>query len=48
LSENFPILRGTEQDIIKNVRTNSHKVPVILVRFELYLIFLDRCWKNTL
>jgi len=33
LSEKFPILRRTEQDILKNVRTTLCKVPVILFRF---------------
>ena len=32
-SENFPILRRTERDMIMNAYLSSCEVPVILVRF---------------
>jgi hypothetical protein len=43
LPEIFVILRRTEGDIIQNVYCFLYKVPVILVRFDWKLIFLNRC-----
>jgi hypothetical protein len=46
LSETFLILRRTERDVIKNVYRSACKVPVIVVRFELKLTFLDRYFEK--
>jgi len=46
LSEIFLILRRTEQDIIKIVYCCTCKVPVIIVRVQRNLNFLDRFSKN--
>jgi hypothetical protein len=41
LSETFLILRIIKRDMIINVYTSSCKAPVIFIRFEWDLIFLD-------
>jgi hypothetical protein len=46
LSETFLILRIILLDIVINVHRSSHKVPVILVRVEPNLNFLDRFSEN--
>ena len=33
--------------MIKNVHRSSRRVPVIILRFQSYMNFLDRFWKNT-
>jgi len=47
LSETFLILRRTERDMVKNEYWFLCKVPIILVRLEWNLNFLDRFSKNT-
>jgi len=44
LTEAF-IFRGIEPDITKNAHTSSCKVPVIIVRYSLKLIILNRLLK---
>ena len=46
-SATFLILRRIQRDTITNVQTSSHKVPVLLVRFDLYVNFPERFSKNT-
>jgi hypothetical protein len=46
LSETFVILRGIRRDIVINVHRSSSKAPLILVRFESNLNFLDIFSKN--
>jgi len=45
--ENFLFLRRIQRDAILNVHRSSCKVPILLVRFEIDLNFLDRFLKNT-
>jgi hypothetical protein len=47
LSKTFFILRRIQQDIVINVETSSHKVPVIFVGFQWNLNFLDRISEKT-
>jgi hypothetical protein len=47
LSETFLVVRRTDRDIIKNVYWSSCKVPVVIVRFERNLKFINRFSKNT-
>jgi hypothetical protein len=47
LSAIFLILRIIQRDIVINLHTSSRKAPVILVRFQRNLIYLDRFSKNT-
>jgi hypothetical protein len=47
LSETFLILRIYERDTIQNVNWSSCKVPVIIVRFQGKLYFLNRSSKIT-
>ena len=47
LCENFLILRRTQRDTVINVCRFSCKVPILLVRFERYLNFLQRYLNNT-
>jgi hypothetical protein len=46
LSETFFIVRRIKRDIVINVKTSSRKVPVILVRVQWKLNFLDRFSKK--
>jgi hypothetical protein len=46
VSEIFPILRRIQRDIIINLHSSSCKVPVILVRCDWNLNFLDRFSKD--
>ena len=46
LSETFLVLRRKHRDIIVNIHWYSCKLPVILVRFQWHLNFLDRFWKD--
>ena len=44
--ETFLILRTIQRDIIINIHRTSYKVPVIPIRFQLYLKFPERVLKN--
>ena len=47
LSLVFLILRRTEWDIVINVHRSSYKAPIICIRFQWKLNFLNRFLKNT-